>query len=198
MTSKYKADLGWFLKTLNAACDSALFSRRRFDYCIVDEASQITLPTCLGPLRFADKFVLVGDHYQLPPLVRCKVARNAGLDVSLFRLLSDKHSDCLVELTQQYRMNEDIMHLSNTLIYEGKLQCGSEEVAKRCLEIPNYRFIDDLHLETGNKCDRVSCWLEYLLSPRYVFFRHQSMYYEGLNGLQDQSRVRGHRQGSRS
>ena len=48
---------------------SPLFSRRVFDYCIVDEASQITLPTCLGPLRFADKFVLVGDHNQLPPLV---------------------------------------------------------------------------------------------------------------------------------
>jgi DNA replication ATP-dependent helicase Dna2 len=48
---------------------SALFNRRKFDYCIVDEASQITLPTCLGPIRFADRFVLVGDHFQLPPLV---------------------------------------------------------------------------------------------------------------------------------
>lgn len=49
--------------------DSPIFIRRRFDYCIVDEASQITLPTCLGPLRFADTFVLVGDHFQLPPIV---------------------------------------------------------------------------------------------------------------------------------
>lgn len=49
--------------------DHPIFTRRRFDYCIVDEASQITLPTCLGPLRFADRFVLVGDHMQLPPLV---------------------------------------------------------------------------------------------------------------------------------
>lgn len=24
----------------------------------------------LGPLMFASKFVLVGDHYQLPPLVK--------------------------------------------------------------------------------------------------------------------------------
>jgi hypothetical protein len=47
-----------------------LFLRRKFDYCIVDEASQITLPTCLGPLRLADTFVLVGDHFQLPPIVR--------------------------------------------------------------------------------------------------------------------------------
>lgn len=150
--------------------DSALFSRRKFDYCIVDEASQITLPTCLGPLRFADTFVLVGDHYQLAPLVRSRAAKKAGLEDSLFRLLSEKHTDCVVELTQQYRMNEDIMHLSNTLTYEGKLRCGSDEVAKRCLEIPSYHFIDDLHDRTGDKCDRISCWLEYLLSPRYVYF----------------------------
>ncbi len=25
---------------------------------------------CLGPLRYANSFLLVGDHYQLPPLVR--------------------------------------------------------------------------------------------------------------------------------
>ena len=36
-----------------------VIARRRFDYCIVDEASQITLPICLGPLRNADVFVLV-------------------------------------------------------------------------------------------------------------------------------------------
>lgn len=154
--------------------NSPLFSRRKFDYCIVDEASQITLPTCLGPLRFAEKFVLVGDHYQLPPLVRSRDAKKAGFDVSLFRLLSEKHIDCVVDLTEQYRMNEDIMHLSNQLTYEGKLVCGSEEVAKRCLEIPSYRFIDDLHVKTGDKCDRVSCWLEYLISPRYSSFTTRS------------------------
>lgn len=52
-----------------------LFSRRRFDVCIVDEASQVTLPVCVGPIRMADKFVLVGDHNQLPPLVVSDVAR---------------------------------------------------------------------------------------------------------------------------
>ena len=48
---------------------SPLFFKRKFDVCIVDEASQITLPVCLGPLRCAETFVLVGDHYQLPPVV---------------------------------------------------------------------------------------------------------------------------------
>ena len=41
----------------------------RFDVCIVDEAGQITLPATLGPLLLAERFVLVGDHLQLPPLV---------------------------------------------------------------------------------------------------------------------------------
>ena len=42
-----------------------LFLKRRFDYCIVDEASQITLPVCIGPLRLARTFILVGDHHQV-------------------------------------------------------------------------------------------------------------------------------------
>lgn len=46
-----------------------IFSRRTFDYVIVDEASQLTLPVCLGPLRFGNIFVLVGDHKQLSPVV---------------------------------------------------------------------------------------------------------------------------------
>ncbi len=43
--------------------------------CIIDEASQLTLPVSLGPLRHASMFVLVGDHYQLPPLVQSQQAR---------------------------------------------------------------------------------------------------------------------------
>ena len=53
----------------------ALFSRRKFDYCIVDEASQISVPVIVGPVMCARVFVLVGDHYQLPPLVENREAR---------------------------------------------------------------------------------------------------------------------------
>ena len=37
----------------------------------------MTLPVSIGPLRHASKFVLVGDHNQLPPLVLSKSARLA-------------------------------------------------------------------------------------------------------------------------
>ncbi|SMY20419.1 unnamed protein product [Zymoseptoria tritici ST99CH_1A5] len=115
----------------------ALFHRRKFDVCIVDEASQITLPTILGPLLHARKFVLVGDHYQLPPLVQNQHALKGGLDVSLFRLLTENHPNAVAALARQYRMCEDIMSLSNTLIYSGRLSCGNEHVAKHVLQIPN-------------------------------------------------------------
>jgi DNA replication ATP-dependent helicase Dna2 len=106
-----------------------LFSRRIFDYCIVDEASQITLPVCIGPIRMAQKFILVGDHYQLPPLVQNKEAMEGGLDVSLFKLLCEAHPQAVVSLEHQYRMCADVMLLSNTFIYSGRLKCGTPNVA---------------------------------------------------------------------
>ncbi len=134
------------------------FSKRRFDYCIVDEASQITQPVCLGilcslshthtytqlhpkvcinnrssslhviayagPIRFSDVFVLVGDHYQLPPLVRNAEARELGFGISLFKHLSEAHPQAVVSLQYQYRMNAQILSLCNHLTYNHRLRCG--------------------------------------------------------------------------
>lgn len=114
--------------TCLAAGDAAL-AHRSFDVCIVDEASQITLPTILGPLRLCDRFVLVGDQHQLPPLVRDADAQAHGLAVSLFERLSTAYPQAVTALRAQFRMNEAIMSLSNQLVYEGQLQCGSASVA---------------------------------------------------------------------
>ncbi|KAJ2158175.1 DNA replication endonuclease-helicase Dna2, partial [Coemansia sp. RSA 552] len=108
-----------------------LFAVRTFDYVIVDEASQITLPICLGPLLKARRFVLVGDHHQLPPLVRSSVARDSGLGTSLFRHLCEAHPLRVVRLDHQFRMSADIQRLSNALIYDGHLRCGSLRIAQQ-------------------------------------------------------------------
>ena len=94
----------------------AMFSKRSFDYCIVDEASQISQAMCLGPLRCATVFVLVGDHYQLPPLVRSASAQSQGMGVSLFSRLAEAHPQAVHKLNAQYRMNEPIMSLANELV----------------------------------------------------------------------------------
>ncbi|KAI9912360.1 hypothetical protein PsorP6_005929 [Peronosclerospora sorghi] len=112
-----------------------LFRTRRFDFCIVDEASQITQPIVLGALRCADTFVLVGDQYQLPPLVTNVRARTDGMDVSLFRRLVEASPDATQHLSYQYRMNRDIMTLANRLVYSGQLKCGSKQVASNYLQL---------------------------------------------------------------
>lgn len=85
--------------------------------------------------------MLVGDHNQLPPLVQKQEARQRGLDVSLFKMLSDAHPMATVELCTQYRMNGDIMQLSNTLVYDHKLVAGSQQVARQCLSPPLLRNV---------------------------------------------------------
>jgi DNA replication ATP-dependent helicase Dna2 len=52
--------------TCSNATSHVLFSRfRAFDYCIIDEASQLILPICVGPILLAKAFILVGDHKQV-------------------------------------------------------------------------------------------------------------------------------------
>lgn len=152
-----------------------IFNQRIFDYCIVDEASQITLPVCLGPIRMARTFILVGDHYQLPPLVQNKQAQEGGLDISLFKLLSEKHPPSVVNLEHQYRMCQEIMTLSNTLIYDGRLKCGTPAVATRSITIPNmaalklhHRSANSLFASQRSICPnplKGPCWLRSLLDP---------------------------------
>ncbi|KIX94368.1 uncharacterized protein Z520_09754 [Fonsecaea multimorphosa CBS 102226] len=155
-----------------------IFNARTFDYCIVDEASQITLPVCLGPIRMARTFILVGDHYQLPPLVQNKQALEGGLDVSLFKLLSDAQPDSVVNLEHQYRMAQDIMLLSKELVYSGRIKCGSEAVARRMLEISDldggmakHHFTASSLAGASNHSTQTiclassSCWLRCALSP---------------------------------
>ncbi|XP_040995352.1 DNA replication ATP-dependent helicase/nuclease JHS1 [Juglans microcarpa x Juglans regia] len=130
---------------------SPLLSNKRFDVCIMDEAGQTSLPVSLGPLMFASTFVLVGDHYQLPPLVQSTEARENGMGVSLFCRLSEAHPQAISALQSQYRMCQGIMELSNTLIYGDRLRCGSSEIANARLGLSGLK-----------SC---SSWLEEVLNP---------------------------------
>ncbi|CAG8692322.1 26001_t:CDS:2, partial [Dentiscutata erythropus] len=143
-----------------------IFSKRRFDYCIIDEATQVTLPICVGPLRFADRFLLVGDDFQLPPLVRNHEAIEKGMGKSLFITLTGKHPRAVTRLRYQYRMHEDIMNLSNCLIYDYKMLCGLPTGPDSFLKIPgwNNNFLSQFHKENDNRC-KEECWLQTVLDP---------------------------------
>ena len=61
---------------------------------------------------------MVGDHFQLPPLVISEQAKRGGMDISLFKRLAEAHPDAVTWLDTQYRMNDDVMAIANTLEYE--------------------------------------------------------------------------------
>ncbi|KAJ7505308.1 DNA replication factor Dna2-domain-containing protein [Mycena galericulata] len=94
--------------------------------------------------------------------VRNPDARKGGLDVSLFRRLSEAHPQSVVNMAHQYRMNEDIMALSNRLIYGDRLRCGSEAVARQTLVLPDRTFLQDLHV--GKPCHSGGCWIDKLMA----------------------------------
>ena len=121
---------------------------RQFDYCICDEASQALLPAVISSLLLANRFILVGDHAQLPPTVQSSKARKGGLDQSLFSILDNQHPSATCSLTLQYRMNGNIGALANHLTYEGKLQCGDDCVKDRTLDID----VDDFNQEWIRRC----------------------------------------------
>ncbi|EJS43392.1 dna2p [Saccharomyces arboricola H-6] len=138
-----------------------------FDYVILDEASQISMPVALGPLRYGCKFIMVGDHYQLPPLIKNTPARLGGLEESLFKTFCENHPESVTELTYQYRMCGDIVTLSNFLIYDNKLKCGNNEVFVQSLKLP---IPDALSHYRVNSVESKE-WLEDILEPnRKVIF----------------------------
>ncbi|MFC6717323.1 AAA domain-containing protein [Natrialbaceae archaeon GCM10025810] len=113
-----------------ASCGSRIMKEQAFDVALVDEAAQLTEPGAYAAINLAERFVLVGDHEQLPPVVR---AENE-LSESLFERLVEQHPDAGVMLDRQYRMNQRIQWFASREFYEGELRPATPEVASRTLD----------------------------------------------------------------
>ena len=112
-----------------AACGSRVMRECEFDVALVDEASQLTEPGTHAAINLADRFVLVGDHEQLPPVVR---AEN-DLKTSLFQRLIEAYPDASVMLDRQYRMSQRIQAFASAEFYDGALRPATPEVAGQTL-----------------------------------------------------------------
>ncbi|XP_058128152.1 DNA replication ATP-dependent helicase/nuclease DNA2 [Anopheles coustani] len=112
-----------------------LMLQRTFDYCIVDEATQVFQSSVIRPLLRSRRFLLVGDPEQLPPVIRSNTARSLGATDSLFHRLDQPGAFCI--LPTQYRMNSVLTKLANDFTYDGNLVCGSDAVANSTLALPD-------------------------------------------------------------
>lgn len=128
---------------------SALFNIKHFDLVIIDEASQILEPNIVGILtarqeegRAIDRFILVGDHKQLPAVVQqqgeadventSSVLENIHLSScanSLFErlILTERaagRTNFIGTLHKQGRMHPDIADFANRKFYaKEQLEC---------------------------------------------------------------------------
>ena len=121
-----------------ATCGSRVMREQDFDVAVIDEAGQLTEPGALAAVARAERFVLVGDHQQLPPVVRAEddIADRDGaadLSQSLFERLIDAHPDAGVLLDRQYRMAQRIQAYSSREFYDGQLRPATGEIAGQTL-----------------------------------------------------------------
>jgi DNA replication ATP-dependent helicase Dna2 len=98
-----------------------------FDVAVVDEASQLTEPDTLAAINRGDRFVLVGDHRQLPPVVQTE----GPLATSLFERLIEQYPDAAVLLDRQYRMAQRIQAFPSQEFYDGALRPANAAVASQ-------------------------------------------------------------------
>lgn len=154
-----------------------LFQLKRFSLAIVDEAGQILEPSLLTLLSMQHegasairKFVLIGDHKQLPAVVQQRqqesevtdeMLREIGLTdcrLSLFeRFLKRYGQDPAVTymLTRQGRMHPDIARFPNEAFYGGRLQAVPLPHQQEESPQPRVTFYDVLPQE-GEVADKAN------------------------------------------
>ena len=111
--------------TLVGAANSML-KGYRFQTVFIDEAAQALEAASWIPVLKAERVILAGDHFQLPPTVKSYDAARQGLSKTLFEKCIERHPlkkypavDSLLQT--QYRMNELIMRFSSRYFYQNAL-----------------------------------------------------------------------------
>ncbi|MEG0930599.1 ATP-dependent helicase [Algoriella sp.] len=157
---------------------------KKFDTIIIDEASQILEPQIVGILPKAERFIMIGDHKQLPAIVlqnpelaktNNELLENIGLlnrKNSIFERLYEfcdrnKLENAFDQLTYQGRMHAEIADFPNQHFYDGKLNVA--------YDIPNLndeikqelnRQRADLYFENSDENNQIQ---HYISTHRFGF-----------------------------
>ena len=137
-----------------------IFSIKHFALAIIDEASQILEPQLIGILsaRHAsvnaiDKFVLIGDHKQLPAVVAQSAMESAVYSPLLHEIgltncrnslferllrLQEEESPIVFRLNRQGRMHNDVSLFPCQFFYENNLFTVPMAHQHKVLHFPNH------------------------------------------------------------
>ena len=92
----------------------------KFNYLIMDEAGQCIEPLAWCVFTLAQKYILAGDHLQLPPTVLSNQAAQLGFNTSILEIAA-KTMQPIFLLDTQYRMRQPIAGFSSQYFYGDRL-----------------------------------------------------------------------------
>jgi ATP-dependent RNA/DNA helicase IGHMBP2 len=118
-------------------CNHHTVRDKTYHTVVIDEAGQALEPACWIPILKAEKLIMAGDHFQLPPTIKSDAAAKNGLSTTLLEKCAVMHPAAVTLLEEQYRMNEAIMGFSSAEFYGDRLK-ANPSVANRLL------FTDDV------------------------------------------------------
>lgn len=110
-----------------------IFKLKKFDVVIVDEASQILEPQIVGILPRSSKFILIGDHKQLPAIVLQDPENSKTNNKYLKSIGLVNRKNSLFERLYNYCETNNLEFAYDKLTYQGRMH---QEIAL----FPNHSF----------------------------------------------------------
>jgi DNA replication ATP-dependent helicase Dna2 len=121
---------GYVIAATPFALRSARLAGKDFDTVIIDEASQVTVPLAVMAMLSARKFILAGDHQQLPP-VTASLTPAESVKMSIFGRLVGRGFDTLLNTT--HRLNDELCQWPSDTFYQSDLRAHPRAAGRRLL-----------------------------------------------------------------
>lgn len=156
----------WVSTLASITTKPELFSLKKFNIAIIDEASQILEPQIIGLLTEFEKFIMIGDHNQLSTIVLqddseseiiepqltslgIKDCRDSLFERLLIRCMDMNWHHSYIQLTKQGRMHNDIAAFPANNFYSEELLPALEWQYKKWDMIYNGNSYLDKYVAKG-------------------------------------------------
>ena len=96
-----------------------------FDYVIIDEAAQMSIPLALAAITRGQRVVFVGDHKQLDPIMPSD-SGNWLFAKSVFKHMVDTYPGNVTMLNESYRLSDSLVRIPSLLFYNGRLKTARD------------------------------------------------------------------------
>jgi superfamily I DNA and/or RNA helicase len=105
--------------------------------CIIDEAAQLSIPLSIAAMCRTGKYIFVGDHKQLDPIIP-KGSNNEMFAESIFSRLARIYPNEINLLNISYRLNNSLIKIPNRLFYDNLLQSAPNTDEDPSIYLCNY------------------------------------------------------------